>query len=86
VGFILDDEVRRLVEEAEDAMDDEQTHTLLEGLVDPAATGQKVRAAADAIGARVRDLYAGRAGAVPAPSAPRPVPGRPPSDPRPGEG
>ncbi|MFK4023137.1 hypothetical protein [Streptomyces albogriseolus] len=62
MGFILDDEVRRLVQEAEDAIDDEQAHTLLEELVESTATGQKVRAATDAIGARIRALYAGRAG------------------------
>ncbi|WP_392968184.1 hypothetical protein [Streptomyces sp. LN245] len=61
MGFILDDQIRRLVRTATMGIDNVTTVALLEdGEPDIAALSEMVTAAFDAISQRVRELYAGK--------------------------
>ncbi|GHG62355.1 hypothetical protein [Streptomyces griseocarneus] len=67
IGFILADDVRALADAAEKALTLAAAGVLLDEPVDSGALGARANAAYEALSARLRDIYATRESAMPAP-------------------
>ncbi|MEU5050336.1 hypothetical protein [Streptomyces sp. NPDC021096] len=67
IGFILADDVRALADTAEKDLTLAAAAVLLDEPVDPGALGARANAAYEALSARLRDIYATRESAMPAP-------------------